>query len=124
MKNNLAPEQSQRLIELGVDPSKASCTVITDEYNETTDNFQHPIFGLTDLLELTPKEMQDEDGDPYGLQMDYDEKWEACYFNWVNLYVANKEGSLHSVRAPQLIDALFELLVWVLENHPDKIKKR
>lgn len=39
MKTNLTPEQSQRLIELGVDASRASKTILTDDYNEATDNF-------------------------------------------------------------------------------------
>lgn len=114
MKTNLTPEQSQRLIELGVDPSKASENT---EYGAWADS-EHgrPIFTLTDILSLMPKEIENEDGDPYGMQMDYDEKWEACYFNWVNLYMTNKESSLHSEFAPELIDALFELLVWCITN--------
>ncbi len=57
MKTKLTPKQSQRLIKLGVDPSKASATIVTDEYNEATDNFQHPIFSFFDILSLLPKEI-------------------------------------------------------------------
>lgn len=123
MKTKLTLEESQRLIELGVDPSKASeVHPYSDDVSQWT-NRGDPIFTLSDILSLLPKDIVNEEGDPYGLQMDYDDKWEACYFNWVNFYMANKEGSIHSEFASELIDALFKLLCWVLKNHPDKIKK-
>ncbi len=124
MKNNLTPEQSQRLIDLGVDASKASDFEYLDPYGlDDAIPTGVPLFTLSDILSLLPKEIENEDGDPYGLQMDYDEKWEACYFNWVNFTMVGMEGSMHSEFAPELIDALYELLCWVLQNHPDKIKR-
>ena len=119
MKTNLTPEQSQRLIELGVDPSKASDFEeldVTDpnDPNQFLELEYYRLFTLSDILSLLPKEIANEDGDPYGLQMDYDNKWEACYFNWVNFTMVCMEGSMHSEFAPELIDALFELLCWTL----------
>lgn len=118
MKTNLTIEQSARLIELGIDASIASCTIVTDEYNETTDNFEHPAFSLSDIISLLPKEIEAPD---YWGEVDacnlgiaiYNDVWEAFYYDVNNAFR----------KAPELIDALYELLCWVLANRPDEIKK-
>ncbi len=102
MKTRLTPSQSQCLIELGVDPSKAS--------------------ELADILSLLPKMMKYK-GDPYGLNIEWDDNWAASYFNAVKFIMPNEEGTMAYESATELIDALYKLLVWLLKNHPNKIKK-
>lgn len=58
MKLTLTPEQSQRLIELGVDASKASDFEYLDPYGlDDTIPTGVPIFDLSDILSLLPKEI-------------------------------------------------------------------
>lgn len=116
MKTKLTIEQSQRLIELGVDPSKAS---EVKEFDDELSQWTHrgsPIFTLTDILSLLPTEiMIHRNGDTLGM-IYHCGQWRAGYSHEA-IYCD------HTKVAPELIDALFELLVWVLQNHPDKIKK-
>lgn len=121
MKDRLTPEQSKRLIEIGVEPNKASKREIVHDPNPKKE-YIAIIFTLTDILSLLPKEIKHK-GDPYGLDINWDDSWSASYFNAVNFVIPNKEGSIAFEQAPELIDALFELLCWVLKNHPNKIKK-
>lgn len=131
MKTELTLEQSARLIELGVDASKASATkyeisetetycgyareiVVVDGY---IDDYlcRENIFTLADILELLPKEIKNVYGDPYGLNLNWDKDWEAAYFN-VAQFMFCQGGVLHYCTAPELIDALHELLVWCINN--------
>ena len=123
MKTQLTIEESARLIELGVDAKLASATIVTDEYNEQWENFQHPIFGLTDILSILPKEIKHK-GDPYGLDMNWDDNWEVSYFNAINFVTPYKEGSIAFEIAPELIDALNQLAIWVITNGNLKTEKK
>lgn len=120
MKPQLTIEQSAQLIELGVDPSKASEHYVGRwEYYSTgtyadPDSIE-PIFTLEDILGLLPKEIKNVYGDPYGLNLNWDEDWEAAYFN-VAQFMSCQGGILHGCTAPELIDALYELLVWCIDN--------
>lgn len=116
MKDKLTPEQSQRLIELGVDASKASKVHHVDPYGlDDAVATNQPIFDLSDVLSLLPKEIKHK-GDPYGLDINWDDSWSASYFNAVNFVTPYKEGSIAFEQAPELIDALYELLVWCIAN--------
>lgn len=117
MKINLTNEQSQRLIELGVDPSKASKREIVHDPNPQKE-YIATIFTFIDILSLLPKEIEVPD---YWGEVDTcslsittnNDVWKVSYYGVDNVFR----------KAPELIDALFELLVWVLQNHPNKIKK-
>ena len=120
MKDRLTPEQSQRLIELGVDPSKASAfnDLRTEKIFSPGDK---PIFDLSDILSLLPKELcESRDGirsDCHLSMYGYNKTWGAIYrLNCGDDYLV-------AFDSPELIDALYELLCWVLKNHPDKIKR-
>lgn len=114
MKDRLTPEQSQRLIELGVDPSKASGNT---EYGAWADS-EHgkPIFDLSDILSLLPKTIS-----LHGDTCQFEIKWHCG--EWIAKYDDPESCYFHSEYSFEFIDALFELLCWVLINHPDKIKK-
>lgn len=120
MKDRLTPEQSQRLIELGVDPSKASAS--TKVYEQLTESVRWesklPIFDLSDILSLLSKELYSEERDityyltieirPFGSSVRY-----------ANPGYRKSFGPTKS--APELIDALFELLVWCITNKHLKV---
>lgn len=119
MKDRLNPEESQRLIELGVDPSKAS---EVKEFDDELSQWTHrgnPIFTLADVLSLLPKEIYSEARDityyltietrPFGSSVRY-----------ANPGYRKSFGPTKSF--PELIDALFELLCWVLQITPTKSK--
>ncbi|MCM1067159.1 MAG: hypothetical protein NC418_06275 [Muribaculaceae bacterium] len=115
MKTTLTPEQSNRLIELGVDPSKAS---EVKEFDDELSQWTHrgsSLFTLSDILSLLPKEIEvyyDGEAIPFHLVITTNGNgWEVSYCDNEALKIA-----------PELIDALFELLCWVLKNHPEEIK--
>lgn len=157
MKDRLTPEQSQHLIELGVDPSKASmcmlyfpesdssepleawqmweecgillcnpdesrvqdveCVIVPKDadYDQSAKE-EHPIFDLSDLLAILPKEMI-VDEVPYHLNIDYPYLTGGVAARFLD----ETGGSLTGVLCPELIDALFELLCWTLTG--DKNEK-
>ena len=122
MKTKLTPEQSQRLIELGVDPSKVSNFDVIDNWERGDGSvIKLPIFTLSDILSLLPKELCEWRN---GIRSDchlsmygYNKTWGAMY------RLDSGDDFLEAFESTELIDALFELLCWVLKNHPDKIKR-
>ena len=110
MKTTLTVEESQRLIELGVDPKMASReTFIFDK-----------IFTLYDLLSILPKEI-----DGYELNMSANKcEYFVSYILWDTMDGGDYIKDILSFKqfsAPELIDALNQLLIWCLEQ---KIIKR
>ena len=112
MKTILTVEESQRLIDLGVDPKMASEWDIVDTTDENDPNSfldyeEYPIFSLTNLLSILPKEIKiHRDGD--NLSMIYHcGQWRVGYTNCA-------EYCNHTKVASELIDALNSLLIWCL----------
>ena len=154
MKTLLTVEESQRLIELGVDPKMASmcmlyfaesdtsepipswevwedcgkllCNIsdevenveckivpIDSDYDQSSKE-ETPIIALADLLSILPKRIKiHRDGDTLSMIYHYGQ-WRVGYTNCA-------EYCDHTKAAPELIDALNQLLIWCLEN---KIIKR
>ena len=131
MKTKLTVEESQRLIELGVDPDLASATRYTisetEEYcgyerkitvtNGYIDNYlsKDRIFTLADILNILPKEIiadtiMGEDF-PCALAIKWDENRKEWYCAYECLPHPLNVGKL-----PELIDALYQLLIWAIEN--------
>ena len=111
MKTQLTVEESDKLIKLGVDAKLASkhtlgtSADIPNVYRKVDGG--KPIFTLSDLLSILPKEINGSD-----LGMEYDsefQQWWAGY-NAVSLEPAH-----------ELIDALYQLLIWVLKNNHGNI---
>lgn len=135
MKTELTIEQSAHLIELGVDPKLASkCRVehksdgLTyfkvvdhDEYcYEIADLNPKPIFSLTDILAILPKEIKavkTADGDDY-ISSQLRIWWMPGVDEWWCGY-----DCLIRVAAPELIDALHQLLVWCIKDNHYNPKK-
>lgn len=114
MKNELTVEQSAKLIERGISKEKASAI---KEWSDDVSQWTHrgdPIFTLADLLGLLPKGICCE-----GLWIKLritswiDEPWFAGYENQVGAYVTPNKAPFSN---DELIDALYELVLWCIDN--------
>lgn len=114
MNNLLTHEQSQRLIELGVDLKLASRFNIECQLDDSVIKF--PLFSLSDILSLLPKEITDHIG-TYRLRMEFGERgWSAYYVDY-GINGDDDEPYADGIFiATELIDALYELLVWCITN--------
>lgn len=113
MKNLLTIEQSATLISKGVSPERAS------EYEDG--NFEDiPIYNIADLLSLLPKKITFGHRTNCRLKIQpiisskdrISEVWQACYLH--TSLKANAE-------ATELIDALYELLLWTIDHNHVKL---
>ncbi len=120
LKTQLTAEESAKLIELGVSPERASeRTPDYTDINNTGRPLERrellPIFTLADLVSLLPKKITFGHRTNCRLKMQpiisskdrISEVWQACYLH--TSLKANAES-------PELIDALYSLLVWCLEK--------
>lgn len=146
MKTTLTIEQSKALIDLGVDPklaSKCKFRQITNSKGEpleknkikkwkdrtSCEKATHSplcvgltkiefvdIFTLTDILSILPKEIKSDDtimGDGFISELQIN--WDCSQKVWNCAYLALP----HPVgvgKAPELIDALYHLLIWCINN--------
>ena len=124
-KNCTSIEQSQKLIELGIDTSSADMCYdlgrgeekahlecdnfiayfTNDEYPEMADRYI-PAWSLSALLELMPKELEDDLDLCYGTfdgNGEYQALWACSCMNRVSF-------------GDTLIDAVFKVVCWLLEN--------
>lgn len=105
MKTELTTEQSQHLIELGVPKAKANEVI----FNPNNDDYDF-VFKLTDLLEILPKEID-------GLN---DITIQHTLHGWHCGYghCAEYNGFFLATQycKDELIDSLYELLCWCIEN--------
>lgn len=109
MKTILTPEQSKTLIDLGVPEDKASlCAWAYDDGYR-----KDPMFTFLDLLDLLPPKIKHEyvrnDNKEATLSMQFIDNGWSCQYNglvWKGAISYREE----------LIDALYELLMWVVKN--------
>lgn len=114
MKTQLTASESAKLIALGISPERASeRTPDYTDINNTGKPLERrellPVFTLADIINILPKEVKiHRDGDT--LSMIYHcGQWRVGYSNCA-------EYCNHTKVAPELIDALYSLLVWCLEK--------
>ncbi len=119
MKTQLTVEESAKLIELGVSPERASERNSSVAYGNGARGIMKspeiPIFTLADILDILPTKITFGHRTNCRLKMQpiisskdrISEVWQACYLH--TSLKANAE-------APELIDALYSLLVWRLEK--------
>lgn len=113
MKTTLSIEESTRLIELGVDPKLASkrtpgIQIPTDDpniYYKVKEG--DTVFTLSDLLSILPKEIL------LGNRLYCNLKIQYIYEEWAVNYSPH---AMSIFRAPELIDSLYQLLIWCLEQ--------
>lgn len=130
MKNQLSIEQSQKLISLGVDPKLASAICldfngtfayisgeeadwVKDRINEHYYTENPIVFSLADLLSILPKEIDDNGiTDTLNIWVE-DNEWCAKYEPASDEFISLSDSYCES---PELIDALYQLLIWHLNQ--------
>ncbi|MBD5419112.1 MAG: hypothetical protein HDR48_03630 [Bacteroides sp.] len=124
MKTTLTIEESQRLIELGVDPKMASLKKFVNIHPEVLKgNAEYakpwgwfPKFRLEDIMSILPKEIEIE-GEKEDLNIVMDN------FGALVGYPKFHEKHGCAFVNPELIDALYSLLIWCQENKIIKLKE-
>lgn len=116
MKTALTIEQSAELIKRGVSERRATSSVWSPSKNA----YIHPTFTLADLLSLLPKKITFGHRTNCRLKIQpiisskdcISEVWQVCYLH--TSLKANAE-------ATELIDALYELLLWAINHNHVKL---
>lgn len=114
MKTTLSIEESERLIELGVDPKLASRWVKYSERIFDKNPQPNPIFSLTNILSILPKEIMTSEtlmGDDFISELQIN--WDCNRKLWRCAYLVLPHPVEVGI-APELIDALNQLLIWCL----------
>ena len=118
------PEQSQKLIKLGINVNTADMQWVntgycmralpTDDYEAQSSSSKIPAWSLTALLELVPKGEKDE----FSLEFKTYKYKEEYYINeWLCSYTYNNEPSgIGYICRTNVLDAVFEMIVWLKEN--------
>ncbi|MDE7464981.1 MAG: hypothetical protein K2M59_03780 [Muribaculaceae bacterium] len=117
MKTELTIEESARLIELGVDAKLASKC-------QNTKTSENPVFDLSDLLSILPKEITTSEtimGDDF--TSDIEINWYSNVRLWKCGYTC-LPLPVDVGCAPELIDALYQLLIWAIEQGYLKTEKK
>ena len=127
MKTVLTPEESQRLIALGIDPKFASESVGSMAIGNGVRGITklpspQPIFNIADILSILPKEIIADtimgENFPCALTIRWDENRKVWHCAYECLPLPLNVGE-----SPELIDALYSLLIWCLENKIIKLKE-
>ena len=107
MKTELTIEQGSFLENRGI--KSASKWV---EAKDAVGSYKAPIFTLADILELLPKEIKRNGYGSYTLNIVADNHyWDVEYRYW-----RGDDDTLALFESTELIDALYELLLWVIDN--------
>lgn len=133
MKTELTIEQSRELIKLGIDSSKASLVgefkgsgdlkSFFDEYLTDRDESyrKYTIFTLDDLLDFIPKSFRRSisykiDGEECTFYTDYHLIIKYENNNWIVTIDCVNNLSFPRYFEEELIDALYKLVIWCIEN--------
>lgn len=110
MKTELTLEESRQLIDLGVDPKLASKEAHSlDDRNQLV---KSPVFQLSDILAILPKGIGG-----YHLTIEAtDDEYDVTY-QYYDRYDGYDCLPDEIIAAPELIDSLYQLLIWCIENH-------
>ena len=108
MKGQLTKEQTQHLISLGIDKSKATGKIEVQIGNIS--EFQYR-FTLRDLFEILPAEIYNKDGVCCWLEFEINKNiCSARYSQW------ESDDYLIYFNEEELIDCLYKLVIWCIEN--------
>lgn len=121
MKTELTIRESAKLIDLGLAPRLASTRKV--EYDENFTPCYHAVFSLIDILSILPKEIVADTimGEDFlcALAIKWDEDRKVWYCGYGCL-----PHPLNVGESPELIDALYSLLVWLLESKIINLKEK
>lgn len=125
MKKTLSIEQMETLKKLGVDTSKASFVfrkvvwfedvkqydVLLENGAFPSEQNQEPVFILSDILELLPDTIEVEKNNYYYLILQKETNaYYHCIYEDLNLVI------LHRYRSNTMIEAAYNMLLWVIEK--------
>lgn len=110
MKTMLSVEQSTELIKRGVSERRATSSVWSPSENA----YIHPTFTLADLLSLLPKSIEYEGYAEAKLNIYTRPHRREC---WVAKYIVSAKTIPYDGAGEELIDALYEVLWKLLDNH-------
>ena len=122
MKTTLTIKQSAELIKRGVSANKASDTYVGRWEHSSEGSFAdpesvEPLFTLADLLSLLPKHIRIEHRHYY-LRMNTFVLINEENPMWIARYItSNSAITLHERWSEELIDALYKLIISLLDNH-------
>lgn len=105
MKTQLTKEQSEHLLALGV--PKRYATILPSSY---VDEIPEVIITLTDLLEILPHTIDKGASIKYLVIKGYSNEHCVSYYFGIDNTISV------SFRCKELIDALYELLIWTIEE--------
>lgn len=116
MKQALSIEESAELIKRGVSESHATSSIWYPSENA----YVYRVFTVVDLLSLMPKAINH---GHYYLDLSYGfGNWTASYILWDDCdegtYIRDAQGEK---TADELVDALYKLLLWCLDNNHVKL---
>lgn len=118
MKNCLSVEQSAELIKRGVKADRASMSNTPMQAAVDARGIvripRQPIFTLTDLLSLLPVDI-------YYEHKTYELAMRFIFEKWHVEYSRDNLDILAITHATELIDALYEMVLWCLDNNHVKL---
>ena len=118
MKTRLTAEESAKLIELGVSPERASMRESSVAYGNGARGImkapETPIFTLCDLIGILPKSIEHNGYAEAKLNIYTRPHRREC---WVVKYIVSAKTIPYDGAGDELIDALYEVLYKLLDNH-------
>lgn len=112
MKTTLTIEQSAELIKLGVNANRATEIKL---YDDPVSEWTHRgLFTLSDLLSLLPVDI-------YYEHKTYELAIRFIFEKWHVEYSYGNSDILEIKQANELIDALYEMVLWCLDNNYVKL---
>lgn len=123
MKQQLTKEQSRRLIELGVPTEKASASIAEETQGDGC-SWTYPVFTIGDLLEVLSKEIYVEKslcGSEKSLTIIIENELAVATYSYYD--GEDTYSDCAKICKKELIDALFDLAVWCIENGYIKTEK-
>ena len=85
--------------------------IIDNDFHKLIDDFDVPCWSVGTLLNLMPVVIINMDGDNF-LRV------EKNNYSWSIFYADNFNGNVeYIIKKPELIDACYEMMVWLLENN-------
>ncbi len=118
MKKKLTKEQSSHLIEIGVNANRASDVELFNDPVSQWTGRGAPIFTLCDVIELLPATIYSEEREiDYTLHIRKGEFQSAASYR----HPLYNRGFGPTKYADEMIDALYQLLCWVIKNNRCKL---
>lgn len=118
MKITLTIEQSAELIKRGVSANKASqgvsCLSLGDDIRGLITTRTRPVFTLADMLSFLPKSIEYNGYAEAKLNIYTRPHRREC---WVAKYIVSAKTIPYDGAGEELIDALYEVLLKLLDNH-------